>query len=475
MAPLTGGNCLVFDVEVFINGGSGNIDEATKTDTKYFCGSRSPVYYTNELHDPAILHFDTFEQRHRLLSHFYQYVHFSDPVIDNYYKRFVRDFLHYTDKIFCAAGKIVRSLQIEAMERGFVVDEEGGGGYSSLHIRRGDLQFDEVLISEDRWWDNTADIWKPNEILYISSDEKDKKFFDNFALRHDLRFLEDYWDLANLDNLDVEHLGMIDAIVASRGTNFCGTYFSTFSGYINRMRGYHGMSKYTSWYSWNPVKYEMQKGEMFTPNNEFKREYSIGWVGIDGDRKVMKDNEVDPKPESEFANDKAKEQLLEVAAEKKDTVKGVNTEVKRDDKQHPDKGSEQSTGKDKEQQAVADKSMQSNTGADHGIKTLEESMIKSLGFLPAEDEDLEVTSDGETLYIVFSTDCGAFQHWQSYLLFFSAARIRQPGFITRIASGCTDEQKQEAKEYHQEHIEAMSRRFRIFFTPKVRIRSHYEI
>lgn len=86
----------------------------------------------------------------------------------------------------------------------------------------------------------------------------------------------------------------------------------------------------------------------------------------------------------------------------------------------------------------------------HGIRSLEESMIDALGFLPAEDGDLETTEDGTTIYTVFSTDCGSFQHWQSYLLFFSAVRIKQRGFITRIASGCTDEQIEEAKEWHQE-------------------------
>lgn len=66
-------------------------------------------------------------------------------------KRFVRDFMHYNDIIFCAAGKIVRSIQQEAVERGFSLDEEGGGGYSSIHIRRDDLQFKEVWLSEDQW------------------------------------------------------------------------------------------------------------------------------------------------------------------------------------------------------------------------------------------------------------------------------------------------------------------------------------
>jgi hypothetical protein len=51
--------------------------------------SRGPVYYSNELADPLVLHFDTYD-KHRLLEHFYNFVKFTDPAIDNYYKRFVR-------------------------------------------------------------------------------------------------------------------------------------------------------------------------------------------------------------------------------------------------------------------------------------------------------------------------------------------------------------------------------------------------
>jgi hypothetical protein len=116
-------------------------------------------------------------------------------------------------------------------------------------------------------------------------------FFDHFAAKHDLRFLDDYIDMANLSSLAKEHLGMIDVIVASRGRAFAGTYYSTFTGYITRLRGYYGMSKYSTFYSWLPVKYEMQNGDFFASSNEFKREYPIGWLGIDGDEKVFRDNE----------------------------------------------------------------------------------------------------------------------------------------------------------------------------------------
>jgi hypothetical protein len=44
---------------------------------------------------------------------------------------------------------------------------------------------------------------------------------------------------------DVNHnyYGMIDQLVASTGKTFVGTYYSTFSGYINRLRGYRSQKE----------------------------------------------------------------------------------------------------------------------------------------------------------------------------------------------------------------------------------------
>lgn len=74
---------------------------------------------------------------------------------------------------------------------------------------------------------------------------------------------------------------MIDTIVASRGRTFGGTFYSTFSGYISRMRGYHGMSLMTAYYSYKPKKYVLH--EWKNDNEGFSHEWPTGWVGIDGD------------------------------------------------------------------------------------------------------------------------------------------------------------------------------------------------
>jgi hypothetical protein len=91
--------------------------------------------------------------------------------------------LHYKDEIYCAAGKIVHELQKQ-------------GEFSSLHIRRGDLQFKEVKISAAEWYNNTRELWKPNETLFIATDEPNKTWFDDLAKHHRLLFLDDYWDFA---------------------------------------------------------------------------------------------------------------------------------------------------------------------------------------------------------------------------------------------------------------------------------------
>jgi hypothetical protein len=222
------------------------------------------------LHDPPLIHWQAGELKHRLLNHFYAFMYFMDPAVDNYYKRFVRDFLHYNDAIFCAAGKIVHSLPKV---------------FSALHIRRGDLQYKEVKISAEEWYNNTKEIWKPNETLFIATDERNKTWFDPIAKHHPLKFLDEFWDYAKLGDLDSSFLGMVDTIVASKGRAFAGTWFSTFSAFIVRLRGYHGFPEQTSWYSYLPRKTVMQKWE--SPHGNYHvREFPTGWVGIDGDTRA---------------------------------------------------------------------------------------------------------------------------------------------------------------------------------------------
>ena len=84
---------------------------------------------------------------------------------------------------------------------------------------------------------------------------------------------------------------------------------------------------------------------------------------------------------------------------------------------------------------------------------------------PQEDEELEY-DNGQRYHVIFSTDCSPYQHWQSYLVFFTAMQVRQPGHVTRIVSGCNAEEQEAMMSWFNEKVQFMSKRFHIHLTPK---------
>ena len=136
-------SCLVFDKDLYESGGSSNstIQQISSTVAKdrisSICGERPLVFWRKEFDDPMVLHFpaDGTDGPHgsgygRLMLHFYNSMVATDPAVDNFFKRTVRDLIHYHDEVYCMAGKIIHEVK-----------RLGAGSYSSMHIRRGDLQF----------------------------------------------------------------------------------------------------------------------------------------------------------------------------------------------------------------------------------------------------------------------------------------------------------------------------------------------
>lgn len=65
------------------------------------------------------------------------------------------------------------------------------------------------------------------------------------------------------------------------------------------------------------------------------------------------------------------------------------------------------------------------------------------------------------IHVIFSTDCSAFQDWQTLVLFYSAKVVGQKGPVTRIASGC-DEDKQR---YLTALYQNLYPKYHVHFTP----------
>jgi hypothetical protein len=91
------------------------------------------------------------------------------------------------------------------------------------------------------------------------------------------------------------------------------------------------------------------------------------------------------------------------------------------------------------------------------IRKKKEKKFKSKENLPNSEDD--------EYHIVFSTACSPFQNWQAYVFFYFAWKVKQPGSITQIVSGCPEEKQEAMRTFHKEKIAPFSDRFHLHFTP----------
>ena len=193
------------------------------------------LLYDEQLQNTKVFHIisDT-RIADKLLVHFYAFLFFEDWHQDLWTKRFVRDHLRYRDEIQCAAARVVDAVRQKARENG-----NRNGEFDSFHVRRGDFGdvCEESIIGAKEMFDNTFDVLTENAIIFIATDEMNTTYFDPFRKRYNIHFLDDFQHL--ISDLHSTRYGMIDQLVASKGRTFIGTFYSTFSGYINRLRGYY--------------------------------------------------------------------------------------------------------------------------------------------------------------------------------------------------------------------------------------------
>lgn len=204
--------------------------------------------YDAPMHAAKYYHMvDRPETNSRLIGHWYDYLFFEDWKEDLWAKRFIRDRVRYGDELQCAAARIVERLREIAALVSFA-DKGTKGTFHAYHIRRTDLtrayrdlgvdKNATEILGEFTNGDN-KDILPKDSVVYIATDESDKSFFDAFRKTYrKVYFLDDFVDLLGPD-FPKEYYGMIDQLVCTRSDRFVGTFYSTFTGYINRLRGYH--------------------------------------------------------------------------------------------------------------------------------------------------------------------------------------------------------------------------------------------
>jgi len=206
--------------------------------------------YDNALQDEELIHFKVDHKASaRMLTHFYAFAFFQDWKQDLWSKRFVRDHIRYVDEIVCAAARIVNGVRERARTHD---DKNTGGEYDSFHVRRGDFQYKRVKVEADVLYDESKDQLKPGGTLYIATDERKKEFFNVLKDHYDVTFMDDYMHL--IKGVNPNYYGMLDQLVAYKGRVFFGTWFSTLSGYVNRMRGYYSQKNKLQGYELGQLK-----------------------------------------------------------------------------------------------------------------------------------------------------------------------------------------------------------------------------
>lgn len=194
-------------------------------------------------------------------------------------KRFVRDHLRYIDEIMCAAARIVQAVRERSKDDGL---------FDTMHVRRGDFQYKKTRLEADKLLALSKDKLKEGGLLYIATDERDKTFFEPFKKHYDVVFLDDFTHLSK--GINTNYYGMLDQLVASKGRVFFGTWFSTLSGYVNRMRGYYiakhklkGADDGTmdSYYFTPPDKMDQMKEYKPVKKPIYMREFPVSWRDID--------------------------------------------------------------------------------------------------------------------------------------------------------------------------------------------------
>jgi len=224
----------------------------------------------------------------RPLVPFYAYFYFDQWEQDLQMKRFIRDHLRFADHVQCAAARVVAAIRAKSRENG-----DPSGAFDSMHVRRTDFATlpvynNGVVGAEKLVADN---YFNDGRTVYISTDEKNKTFFQPMFNHYKILFLDDFKHL--LQGTDPNFFGMIEQLIAARGDKFVGTYYSTFTAYINRIRGYHAQknklpsylqgainSEYTGH---NGAYREVLHKFVAVHKDAWTREWPTAWRDIDHD------------------------------------------------------------------------------------------------------------------------------------------------------------------------------------------------
>ena len=241
--------------------------------------------YTKEMQDAPLIHFPSGNQD-RLFMQFYSFAFFEDFRQSAWVLRLIRDHLRYKDVIMCAAARVIEAIRKQSLSETNPI-----GKYNFLHLRRagGEFQdqYKETALSSEEIMNSLSSI-NVNSTLFVGTDEdRNHHIFNRLRETYRVVFLEDFQDL--VAGLNPNFNGMIEQMIGARADTFFGTYYSTYSGYICRLRGYYNARDQKEGYTEGKLgktyyitrQHENEYGIAKSVQKPFfAREFPIAWRGI---------------------------------------------------------------------------------------------------------------------------------------------------------------------------------------------------
>mmetsp|Transcript_16668 Transcript_16668/g.49845 ORF Transcript_16668/g.49845 Transcript_16668/m.49845 type:complete len:554 (-) Transcript_16668:1366-3027(-) len=201
---------------------------------KQFAHDRDPEVYDAEAQKAITLHFMMEMPDYRLFGSVAWFWYFPSDAWQDYYYAGLRDHFHFHHDIFANASRVIHHVR----------QMHGGHNFNALHDRADDFagQFPEMYISESDLVAHMKMVLgegSAQQPLYIAVKAVNES--RHGALREAFPrhvFLSDIIEDV-LPGVASVFLGPIEQVVCSAADRFVGTYGSTFSGFVHRMRGHH--------------------------------------------------------------------------------------------------------------------------------------------------------------------------------------------------------------------------------------------
>ena len=270
------GVCLVWPDAASVSQGRRSGDSAGSCP-----GSRRKQSYTKKYRDALVMHQPSRNSvpNWRYLGQMATIGEFSTKAAHLYYRRLVREGIHYVPAIFEAAAEAVARM----------------GGFTrffSAHVRRNELQYKQVFKTGEQSYRNIEHLLTPGEPIYMATDENDPNFFRTFEEHgHTVTKWKDLFDVRDGvahfppgssragQKVNPKHEGMIEQCICAAGRVFVGTQHSTFSAFIIRLRGFFKIPHAERPYYHNKmnVRAEVNPREMVATHHNYMREFRDMW------------------------------------------------------------------------------------------------------------------------------------------------------------------------------------------------------